>query len=113
MARFHGPVGYGWSVEKPIGSGVWVDEIVEASYFGDVIQNKTKLESGDGLNSNIAVLNSISIVANQFAIDNFYNIKYVKWLGELWSVTAVEVKAPRLILSLGGVYNGPTVCPAS
>lgn len=108
MARFHGEVGYGESVEEPIGSGKWVDKITEHPYTGDVIRNTRNLESGDKLNDDISVSNSISIVADQYAIDHFFNIKYVRWAGALWTVTSVEVRTPRLILSLGSVYNGPT-----
>lgn len=108
MARFYGEVGYGNSVEDPPGSGKWVDVITEFPYYGDVIRNTRNLQSGEGLNSNITVGNSISIVADQYAIDHFISIKYVRWAGVLWTVTSVEVQSPRLILSLGEVYNGPT-----
>lgn len=108
MAKFFGEVGYGESIEDPSDSGVWVDTITETSYFGDVIRNTRKLESGESLNEDIVVGNSISIVADDFATKHFFKIKYVRWSGVLWTVTSVEVKAPRLILSLGSVYNGPT-----
>jgi hypothetical protein len=108
MARFFGEVGYADSVETPSDSGVWVDVITETEYFGDVIRNTRKLESADGLNEDITVGNSISIVADDYATKHFFKIKYVRWEGVLWTVTSVEVKAPRLILSLGSVYNGPT-----
>ena len=108
MARFHGEVGYGESVETPSDSGVWVDVITEVPYFGDVIRNTRKLESGESLNDDITVGNSISLVADDYAIKHFMKIKYIRWAGVLWTVTSVEVKAPRLILSLGSVYNGPT-----
>lgn len=108
MARFHGEVGYGESVENPSGSGVWEDVITEFSYFGDVVRNTRRLENGEGLNNDISVGNSISIVADEYAIKHFFMIKYVRWSGVLWTVTSVEVQSPRLILSLGSVYNGPT-----
>ena|SRR4029077_7147123 len=108
MARFFGEVGYGESIETPIDSGIWVDTISEAQYFGDVIRNTRKLEPGEGLNDDITVSNSISIVADTYAIDNFFKIKYIRWMGTLWTVSNVEVRSPRLILSLGSVYNGPT-----
>ena len=108
MARFHGEVGYGTTVETPPGSGVWVDNIVEIAYFGDVIRNSRKLDEGESLNSDISVSNSITIVADQYAIDLFFLIKYVRWAGVLWTVTSVEVQRPRLTLRLGSVYNGPT-----
>lgn len=106
--RFFGVVGYGESIETPPDSGVWIDTITEVSYFGDVIRNTRKLDSGESLNDDISVSNSISIVSDEFANMHFFKIKYVRWSGILWTVTNVEVKSPRLILSLGSVYNGPT-----
>lgn len=108
MARFFGEVGYGDTVETPADSGVYQDVITEASYYGDVIRNTRKLEPGENLNDNITVGNSISIVADDYAIEHFFKIKYVRWAGTLWTVSNVEVRSPRLILSLGSVYNGPT-----
>lgn len=108
MARFYGEIGYGESEESPADSGIWVDVITEFSYLGDVTRQSSQLEPGDKLNSDISVGNSISIVANEYAIEHFSKIKYVKWVGERWIVTNVTVQPPRLILTLGGVYNGPT-----
>jgi hypothetical protein len=108
MARFYGQVGYGVTVESPPDSGVWIDQITEMSYYGDVIRNTRKLTEGEQLNSDISVVNSISIVADEYAIEHFFLIKYIRWAGVLWTVTNVEVRSPRLILSLGSVYNGPT-----
>jgi hypothetical protein len=108
MARFYGEIGYGNSVEYPPDSGIYVDRIIEYSYYGDVIRNTRRIESGESLNDDISVGNSISIIANEYAVEHFMKIKYVRWAGVLWTVTDVEVKSPRLILSLGSVYNGPT-----
>ena len=108
MARFYGEIGYGESVEDPIDSGIWVDRIVEYPYFGDVVRNIRRLEDGQGLNNDLSVGNSISIVADERANAHFHSIRYIRWAGALWTVTSVEVRAPRLILSLGEVYNGPT-----
>lgn len=111
MARFYGEVGYGESVEKPENSGVWVDEITEFPYQGDVIRNTRQLENNDKINEDITVSNSISIVADQYAIEHFFNIKYIRWMRTLWTVRTVEVRSPRLILDLGSVYNGPVAEP--
>jgi len=108
MARFYGEIGYGNSVETPALSGNWEDIITEQAYFGDVIRNTRTLAEGENLNSDISVSNSISIIADQHAIENFTNIRYIRWAGALWTVDSVEVRSPRLILSLGKVYNGPT-----
>lgn len=111
--RFFGEVGYGESVETPPGSGVWKDTITEQRYYGDVPQQSRQLtprpvNEGFSTNEDIIVNNQISIVADQYAVENFTKIKYVRWLGTLWIVTNVVVDRPRLILSLGSVYNGPT-----
>lgn len=107
MAKFYGEVGYGESVETPSGSGSWVDVITEIAYFGDVTRNTRKLVTGETLNNEISVSNLISIVADEYATQNFFAIRYIRWEGVLWTVTNVEVQSPRLILSLGTVYNGP------
>lgn len=107
MARFFGEIGYANSVENPASSGIWVNNIVEYSYYGDIIRNASRNESGENLNNDITIGNSISVVADEYANDNFFLIRYIKWSGIAWSVTGVEVRSPRLILNLGTVYNGP------
>lgn len=108
MAKFYGEIGYGESVEKPTAPGVFVDVITEFPYYGDVIRNTRKLEPGEGLNDDISVGNSISVMADEYAVAHFFAIRYIRWEGILWTVTNVEVRSPRLILALGSVYNGPT-----
>jgi hypothetical protein len=105
MAKFYGRIGYGEQVESA--PGVWVDSIVERSYYGDVIRNSRKLTDGEHLNKDLTVGNSISIVADAYASEHFFAIRYVEWAGTLWTVSDVEVQAPRLLLLLGEVYNGP------
>jgi len=107
MTRFYGEVGYGDTVEDPPNSSIWKEQITEYSYFGEVLQNNRRLEEGDGLNHDIVVGNRISIVADDHASKNYLKIKYIRWEGECWTVTNVEVRRPRLILSLGSVWNGP------
>ena len=106
MARFFGRVGYGTPVET--NPGVWVDSIVEIYYFGDVIRNSRYLRDAEKVNSDVVVENSISIVADAYANEHFFAIRYVEWAGVLWRVTSVDVQSPRLLLRLGEVYNGPT-----
>lgn len=105
MTRFHGVVGYGESVESA--PGVWEDVITEIEYFGDVVKNTRQVREGEYLNNDLTVNNSISVVADAYALEHFFAIKYVVWSGTFWTVTEVEVERPRLLLKLGGVYNGP------
>lgn len=104
MAKFFGKVGYGHSTENEL--GVWKDVITEKSYFGDVVRNTRQLREGEKVNDDITVGNSISIVSDAYANENIFAIRYVEWMGALWKVQDVEVQSPRLLLRLGGVYNG-------
>jgi hypothetical protein len=106
--KFFGPVGYGESSETLPGSGVHEDVITEVPYRGDVHRESRGLQPTDKVNDDLSVNNSISIVADEKANRHFHLIKYVMWQGVRWKVTTVEVKPPRLLLTLGGVYNGPT-----
>lgn len=107
MAKFYGKIGYGETVE--IAPGVYEDVIVEKSYYGDVIRNTRRLQEGENLNSNITIGNSISIMADAYAYDHFFNIRYIWWAGTRWTVSDVEELRPRLILRMKEVYNGPEV----
>ena len=106
MAKFFDVVGYGESVE--ISQGVWDDVITEVQYFGDVIRNTRQFEDSQKVNNDLTVGNSVSIVADAYANEHIFAMRYVRWQGALWIVKTVEVQRPRLILRLGGVYNGPT-----
>jgi len=106
MAKFCGEVGYGETVESPPGSGVWKQEFTEIEYFGDILDNTRRTEEGEKVNDDFALSNSVSIVADAYANGHFFAIKYVRWMGALWTVQSVKVQSPRLILRLGGVYNG-------
>jgi hypothetical protein len=75
MAKFYGTIGYGESVEKA--PGVWEDEITEKTYFGDVIRNSRQLKNGEGVNDDLSVGNSISIVADAYANEHFFAIRYI------------------------------------
>ncbi len=106
MAKFYGTVGYAETQEtRP---GINEEIVTERNYAGDVFRNTRKLEAGESINDNVVVNNSISIVAAPYAYKHFFAIRYVKWMGAVWKVTNVEVQSPRLLLTIGGVYNGPT-----
>lgn len=106
MARFLGVIGYGESVETS--PGVHEDVITEHTYSGDVIRNARVLQEREQVLDDISLQNSISIVADEYANAHIFAIRYVEWAGSLWKVTNVEVQRPRLILRLGGKYNGPS-----
>ena len=104
MAKWYGKIGYADNVE--VEPGVWEDSIVEHSYYGDLNRNTRSLQNSGGINDNINLSNEISIVADPYTSENFYKMRYVEFAGTKWKITNVEVKYPRLILSIGGVWNG-------
>lgn len=104
MAKFYDLVGY--VEEQETRAGVWEEVKLEKPYNGDIIRNTRRLESGESINDNVVITNVISIVADPYAYQHFFAIRYVRWCGVLWKVTNVEVQRPRLLLTLGGVYNG-------
>ena len=103
MAKFYGVIGYG--VTEETRPGVWKTKIVEREYFGDLIRNTRRLESASQVNDNIQISNEISIVADPYARENFHAMRYVSFMGAKWRVIGVEVQYPRLILTVGGVWN--------
>lgn len=106
MAKYHGKVGFVTFSEKT--PGVDVEVPIEREYFGDVYRNTKRWGKGTDINPDLTINNQISIVADQYARDNLYAIRYISWMGTLWSISNVDVQYPRLILTIGEVYNGPT-----
>lgn len=107
MAKWFGTIGFFTTTE--IERGLWSEgEIVERKYYGEMLKNLARRyqSSSDKVNDDVTISNDISILADPFAQNHFSEIRYVEVLGTKWKVTNVEVQYPRLILTLGGVYNG-------
>lgn len=104
--RFHGEVGYGISTE--VRPDVLEDVITERKYFGDVTRNsRLQRDENDRVSVHLSASATISIVADAFANEHFYAIRYVRWAGQYWKVSEVDASVPpRLLLRLGEVYNG-------
>lgn len=103
MAKFSGIIGFSYT--KETAPDVWEEEIVEKKYLGDVTRNFSQRKSSSNLNDDIDISNAISIVADPYANQNLHAIRYVVFMGVKWKVTNIEVQYPRLLLSIGGVYN--------
>lgn len=106
--KFYGKVGYSTGDDVETAPGVWDKVIIEKTYYGDVLRNSRQLQDDAKVNSDIGVNNTISVVADAYALVNFFAIQYIEWSGTKWIVSDVQVQSPRLILRLGGIYNGPT-----
>lgn len=108
MAKFYGAIGYVYDVESDTTPDVVVEKPVERFYKGDLLKNYRSLTASGELNDNVTISNQISIVADPYALNHIFAMRYVKWMGTAWKVANVDVQTPRLILTLGGVYNGET-----
>lgn len=104
MAKYYGVIGYAATVQTE--PGIYEEQIIETEYVGDVLRNTRRLREGSKINDDITISNQISIIADPYASNNFHAIRYVTFMGAKWKVSDVEVQYPRLILTLGGLYNG-------
>lgn len=104
MAKFYGKIGFAETAETD--PGVHTETIVTREYYGDVNRNSRRLQTTDQVNDNVNISNEISIVADPYAMNNFHTMRFVEFMGATWKVTNIEVQPPRLVLTLGGLYNG-------
>ena len=106
MAKYYGSIGFAETVETT--PGVWVEQITERKYYCDLLENTRRLEFSGSVNDDVNISNRISIVADPYANQNFHSMRYAEYMGSKWKVSSVKVERPRLILTLGGLYNGET-----
>lgn len=107
MAKFHGLIGFGETTEtRP---GVWEEKITERAYTGEVLSYSRRWQQSQGVNDDLSLSNRFSILADPFAYNHFHQMRYIKWMGAAWKISEVDVQYPRLLLSIGGVYNGETL----
>ena len=116
MAKFAGVVGFSAGYMEGTGEyeGVAIEHpIVERRYYGDVVRNSRRWETGTDVNDDLNISNQISIISDDYLNEHLFAVKYVMYMGARWKVTNAEVNRPRIILTIGGVYNGPTPGTAS
>lgn len=104
--KFAGKIGFVKTVD-PEDNGNWVVEKTELPYFGDVLRNTSRWKDNSySTNDDITINNQISVYIDPYALENFQYMKYVEWFGSLWKIESVEINHPRVLITLGGVYNG-------
>ena len=106
MAKFYGNIGFALTEEDPPYSGIHVEKIEEHPYSGELIKKRIRYERAETLNDNINLSLNVSIIADSFATENYYRIRYIVYKNVKWKVTDVEPLYPRLNLTIGGIYNG-------
>ena len=107
MAKFSGNLGYELEAHEEA-PGVWLPAgVVEKHSRGDIIRASKRYVTNDNMNDNVDIQNQISVIMDPFVQNNFQNLKYAVMYGVRWKIQSFEIVRPRLILTLGGVYNGP------
>ena len=104
MAKVYGKIGFVETAETT--PGIWEPTVIERDYSGNLERNSSHRDTPNNINDNLNISNSLSIVADPYALNHFYSMEYVVFSGIKWKISDVEVQYPRLILTFGGVYNG-------
>lgn len=104
MAKFHGVLGY--AISEETSPGIYTETITEKNCSGDILRNSQRSEDGGQVISNVVLNNSFSVIGNAFAYQHLQFLRYVKWMDVKWKITNIEFRTPRIILTVGGVYNG-------
>lgn len=103
MNKWYGKIGYATMVESA--PDVWIEDITERSYAGDIQRLSRRLQSGEHLNDNVVISNQLSILSDPYAVQHFQDIRYAEVWGTKWKISNIEVNYPRLILTLGDQYH--------
>lgn len=103
--KFYGKIGFfvGSNEAKP---GIYTPVFEEKMYSGNVSWNNRHYQNSDNQNDEIRLNSQISILSDLYSQENFTSIRYVVWNGVKWRVTNVEMNYPRIVLTIGGIYNG-------
>lgn len=101
--RYCGNIGFLATYESR--PGIWTEDIIERTYRGDVIKNGARWENGTSINDNVTITNQISVLADSYILEHTHLMKYIEFLGTKWKISSVDVQRPRLVLTLGGIYN--------
>lgn len=105
MNKWCGKIGFAYTGE--IEPGLWVNNgVIERVYFGDIVTNKWMRQNSGEVNDNINISNQISIVADPYAVNHLSSMAWIEFSNEKWKVSSVDVQYPRLIVSIGEVWNG-------
>ena len=108
MSKWHGLIGFETQVEVSPGPGkatVWKTEIVPRHYYGDVTRLVKRYDHGDKINDDLSINNQFSVISDPYAIQNYWNMKWIEWGGQKWKVSEITVEPPRLTINIGGIYQ--------
>lgn len=102
--KFYGTIGFGKTFESS--PGVWDEHVEEREYYGDIIRNTNRFQTTDKVNDDLTISNEFSIIADPYALEQFAFMRYILYMNIKWKITNIDIQYPRIIISVGGVYNG-------
>lgn len=100
--RYAGKIGF-ITTQETI-PGVWTKKEVVRFVKGDVVQRAYRWDDAQSVNANLDVTNQLSVVCDDFMIHNMFALQWAEWMEKRWSVSRIELKPPRMILTLGKEY---------
>jgi hypothetical protein len=103
MSKFAGLVGYVTQEESV--PGVWSQVDKTVMMKGDIIRQSSS-QNGDNVNTDVTLNHRVSLLGDSYAFNNYYAIKWIQMDGHKWKVTSVELQRPRIVLTVGGLWNG-------
>jgi hypothetical protein len=104
MPKCSGVIGYALAGETQ--PGVWSENTVERTYYGEVVRDNRRVVDQGEINGSVNINNNISVVSNKFMLDNMAFMRYISFANSKWKITSVDIRPPRIIITLGGLYNG-------
>ena len=107
MAKFRGKIGYTVSEEDPNRPGIYVEKVVERTYYGTINRIINNVQPNEKFDKDVHLNMELEILADGFASQNFAFMRYVEYMNSKWEITSAQVRRPRIVITFGGVYNDP------
>lgn len=109
--RYAAKLGYRYTEEQRDSedrpNGVYKEIYTERPYKADVMSYGYRNQTSESINDDYKLTNKFSVLAcDAFTLSHLNSIIYIEYLGIKWKVTSVDIQRPRLIISIGGEYNG-------
>lgn len=110
MSKFTGLVGF-ITQEESI-PGVWSPIENSKKMRGDLISssatngNGSRIADSGKVNDDVSLNHRVSLLGDYYTFNNYLNIKWIQIGGRKLEVSSIELQRPRVILTVGGLWNG-------
>lgn len=104
MGRFAGYLGF--VIDEEIKPGVFQPKAVEKFYKGTTKNIYRRWDQPQEVDDQLTLSEEITVVTNSYLLENIGALRYVVQYGTKWAVKSIHHDRPRLVITLGGEYNG-------